>query len=63
MQFGKAIGEKNEPRTSDDGPTDAKQKQPPAVDPVALGPVHDVEPPDEIEEAPGVAPRRKNRAG
>ena len=45
------------------GSPDAKQEQPPAVDPVALGPVHDVETPDEIEEAPGVAPRREHRAG
>ena len=55
---GHPVGKQHKAREGDDCTADAEQEQPPAVDTVALGPVHDVETPDEIEQAPGIAARR-----
>ena len=55
------VGQQDEARDRYNCPADAEQQKPPAVDPVALRPVHDVQPPDEIEEPPRVASRGKDR--
>ena len=55
------VGQQDEARDRDNCPADAEQQKPPAVDPVALRPVHDVQPPDEIEEPPRVASRGEDR--
>ena len=61
-QFREPVRQQYKARQRDDRSTDSEKQQPPAVDPVALGPVHDVQAPDEVEEAPGIASSGENRA-
>ena len=56
------VGKQDKARNRDDCPADPEQQQPPAVDPVALRPVHNMQPPDKVEQAPGVAAGSEHRA-
>ncbi len=56
------VGKQDQARNRDDCPADPEQQQPPAVDPVALRPVHNMQPPDKVEQAPSVAAGSEHRA-
>ena len=52
------VRQQDETRQGYDRAANTEQEQPPTVDAIALGPIHDVEAPNEIELAPCITTRR-----